>query len=88
MTGPGMAFLKSGVTFRCVAPDSAPPVTFELVKDGEEVVNEGTASLRNQSVAFSFQAVASTEGSYQCRANAPAGDAGRSNSIQLCVISE
>lgn len=85
-----MAFLNSRVTFRCVAPDSAPPVTFELLKDGEVLVDEDTASLRNQSVAFPLRVVASAEGSYHCRATAaaPAGGAGRSNSIQLSVVSE
>lgn len=90
LTGPGMAYLNSRVTFRCMAPNVAPLVTFTLVKDGEVVVDEGTASLRNQSVAFSFRVVASTEGSYHCRATAtaPAGGSGRSNSIHLSVVSE
>lgn len=85
-----MAFLSSRVTFRCLAPNAAPPVAFELVKDGEDVVDGGRASLRNQSVAFSLKVTASTEGSYHCTAaaSAPAGDSGRSNSIQLSVVSE
>lgn len=90
LTGPGMAFLSSRVIFRCMSPDSAPPVTFELVKDGEDVVDEGMSLLLNQSVAFSLKVAASTGGSYHCRATAaaPAGGSGRSNSIQLSVVSE
>ncbi|XP_075895474.1 hemicentin-2 isoform X3 [Nelusetta ayraudi] len=88
LTGPDMAFLRSRVTFRCVAPSAAPPVTFELVKDGEDVVDGGRVSLRNESVAFSLKVTASTEGSYHCTAtaSAPAGGSGRSNSIQLSVV--
>lgn len=90
LTGPGMAYLKSRVTFRCVAPNLMPPVTYELVKDGV-VVDEGPASLRNESVAFSIKRVVpSTGGSYHCRATtaAPEGGGGQSNSIQLSVVSK
>lgn len=85
-----MAYINSRVTFRCAAPNSPPPVIFELIKDGDVMVDTGLASLRNQSVAFSVRVVASSEGSYHCRATAappPGGDV-HSNSIQLSVVSE
>lgn len=87
LTGPNKAFLGTRVTFRCTAPATSPPVTYELVKDGGFVVDANMATDENQTVSFRQKVSASAEGSYHCKATA-GGNTAVSNSIKLSVVSK
>lgn len=87
LTGPDRAFLGTRVTFQCTAPASSPPVTYELVRDGDVVVDTEIAFDENQTVPFRQKVSASTEGSYHCKAMA-GGSTAVSNSIKLSVVSK
>lgn len=85
-----MAYIGSRVTFWCSAPHSSPPITYELLRDGDVPVRSKTVQEVNQSAALVLKVTAAVEGSYHCRA-AAAGAGGRSgvsNSIRLSVVSE
>lgn len=86
LTGPDKAFLGARVIFHCAAPATSPPVTYELVRDGD-VVGTEIAFDKNQTVPFRQKVSASTEGSYHCKATA-GGNTAVSNSIKLSVISK
>lgn len=85
LTGPDKAYLSSKVAFRCIAPDSPPPITYELLKDSGILVSSDTDPIGDQSVLFSFKVSAASHGSYYCKATA-GGSTGVSNSIQLNVV--
>lgn len=87
LTGPDMAYVGSRVTFWCSAPDSSPPITYQLLRDGNVPVGADTVYEGNRSVPFLLKITATLEGSYHCEA-ATGGRTGVSNSIQLSVISE
>uniref|UniRef100_UPI0037E8E71F Fc receptor-like protein 5 isoform X2 n=1 Tax=Semicossyphus pulcher TaxID=241346 RepID=UPI0037E8E71F len=85
LTGPDLAYLSSRVTFRCLAPDSSPPVTYELIRDGGVLIATSTDDQDDQPAPFFLKVTAASEGSYHCRATA-GGSTGVSNSIQLSVV--
>lgn len=87
LTGPDMAYVGSRVTFWCSAPDSSPPITYQLLRDGSIPAGAGVVDEGNQSMPFPLKATAALGGSYHCRA-ATGGRTGVSNSIQLSVVSE
>lgn len=87
LTGPDLAYIGSRVTFLCHAPDSSPPITYDLLKDGDVPVAVNVVYKGNQSVLFFLKVTATLEGSYHCRATA-GGRTGLSNSVQLSVASE
>lgn len=87
LTGPDMAYVGSRVTFWCGAPDSSPPITYQLLRDGNVPVGANAVYEGNQSVPFPLKVTATLEGSYHCKAST-GGRTGVSNSIQLSVVSE
>lgn len=82
-----MAYLNTRVAFRCIAPDSSPPVTYWLVRGENDPVDTATDLEGDQPVPFFFKVTAETEGSYHCRATM-GESSGVSNSIKLSVVSE
>lgn len=87
LTGPDMAYLGTRVAFQCIAPDSPPPVTYELVRDGGVLIATDTDLEGDQPVQFVLKVTATLEGSYHCKAMT-GGSTGVSNSIKLSVVSE
>ncbi len=87
LTGPDMAYLNSRVAFRCSAPDSSPPVTYELKGDSGVLIAKDTVLQEDQPASFFLKVAASSEGSYYCKVTA-GGSTGVSNSIKLSVVSE
>lgn len=87
LTGPDMAYLNSRVAFRCIAPDSSLPVTYELMVDGDVLNATDTVRQGDQPASFFLNVAATSEGSYHCKATA-GGSTGVSNSIVLSVVSE
>ncbi|XP_034543163.1 uncharacterized protein LOC117815513 [Notolabrus celidotus] len=85
LTGPGLVYLNSRVTFNCFAQDSPPPVTYELLKDNGVPIATGTDYEGDQPAHFLFKVSAASEGSYHCRGTA-GGSTGVSNSIKLSVV--
>ncbi|XP_070776650.1 Fc receptor-like protein 5 isoform X2 [Enoplosus armatus] len=85
LTGPDLAYLNSRVAFRCIAPDSSPPVTYELIGDGGVLVATGAALQGHQPASFFLKVATTSEGSYHCKATA-GGSTGVSNSIKLSVV--
>ncbi|XP_054460459.1 brother of CDO isoform X2 [Anoplopoma fimbria] len=84
MTGPDMAYLGSRVAFRCFAPDSSLPVTYELMRGGIPI--NTVADLQGDQVAsFNLKVAAMSEGSYHCKATTQ-GSTGVSSSIKLTVV--
>lgn len=87
LTGPDMAYISSRVAFRCIVPDSSPPVTYELIGDGGVPIAKHTVPEEDQPAPFFLKVAATSEGSYHCKATA-GGNTGVSNSIKLSVVSE
>lgn len=87
LTGPDMAYLRSKVAFQCIAPDSSPPITYQLMKDGIPLNPTFTNLQLDQPARLSFKVGLTSEGSYHCEAKA-GGGTGISNSIWLSVVSE
>ena len=87
LTGPDMAYLNSRVAFRCIAPDSSPPVTYQLMRDGGIPIAIGTDLQGDQPALFFLKVAATSEGSYHCKATTE-GSTGVSNIITLSVVSE
>ena len=87
LTGPDKAYLGSRVVFRCIAPDSSLPVTYELMKDGGLLIATGTDLQGDQPAAFFLKVATTSEGSYHCEAKTGEGT-GISNRIRLSVVSE
>ncbi|XP_044202070.1 Fc receptor-like protein 5 isoform X2 [Thunnus albacares] len=85
LTGPDKAYLGSGVVFRCIAPDSSLPVTYELMKDGGLRIATGTDLQGDQPAAFFQKVTMTSEGSYHCEAKTGEGT-GISNKIRLSVV--
>ncbi|XP_041641835.1 Fc receptor-like protein 5 [Cheilinus undulatus] len=85
LTGPDLAYLSSRVAFRCLAPDSSPPVIYELMRDGGVPISTATDDQGDQPAPFFLKVTASSEGSYHCRATA-GGNTGVSNIIRLSVV--
>ncbi|XP_060906408.1 Fc receptor-like protein 5 isoform X1 [Labrus mixtus] len=85
LTGPELAYLGSRVAFRCIASDSLPPVTYELLRDGGVLISTGTDDQGDTPALFPLKVNAASEGSYHCRATA-GGRTGVSKSIQLSVV--
>ncbi|XP_042340419.1 uncharacterized protein LOC121941657 [Plectropomus leopardus] len=88
LTGPDRAYLGSRVAFRCFAPGSSLPVTYELVLELEDggVVFDTAADLQeDQRASFFMRVAATSEGSYHCKATA-GESTGISNSIKLSVV--
>ncbi|XP_034468060.1 uncharacterized protein LOC117777241 isoform X3 [Hippoglossus hippoglossus] len=86
LTGPHMAYLNSRVAFRCTAPDSSPPVTYQLMRDGGIPIATGIDLQGDQSAPFFLKVAATSEGSYHCKATTEGGT-GVSNIITLSVVS-
>ncbi|XP_008278490.1 Fc receptor-like protein 5 isoform X2 [Stegastes partitus] len=86
LTGPDKAYHNSKVAFRCIAPDSPPPVTYELLKDSTIVIAKDIDPIGDQSSSFFLKVSAASDGSYHCRATA-GGKTDVSNSIKLSVVS-
>lgn len=82
-----MAYLGSRTAFRCIAPNSSLPVTYELMRDGGVLIATWTDLQGDQPVSFFLKVAATSEGSYYCKATAE-GSTGVSNSIVLGVVSE
>ncbi|XP_035039746.1 Fc receptor-like protein 5 isoform X1 [Hippoglossus stenolepis] len=85
LTGPHMAYLNSRVAFRCTAPDSSPPVTYQLMRDGGIPIATGIDLQGDQSAPFFLKVAATSEGSYHCKATNEGGT-GVSNIITLSVV--
>ncbi|KAM9362653.1 Fc receptor-like protein 5 [Symphorus nematophorus] len=85
LTGPEMAYISSRVAFRCVAPGSSPPVTYELMGDGGVLIDTKTGSEEDRHIAFPLKVTTTSEGSYQCKVTA-GGSTGVSNNIKLSVV--
>lgn len=87
LNGPDLAYLGSRVVFRCIASDIVPPVTYELIKDGGEMISTYVDNVGNQHAPYFLKVSATSEGSYHC--NATSGEeTGVSNIIKLSVVSE
>lgn len=87
LTGPDMAYVGTRVAFRCIASNSSPPVTYELVRDGGVLIATDTDLEGDQPVPFFLKVTATLEGSYHCKATT-GGSTGVSNSIKLSIVSE
>ncbi|XP_070408119.1 Fc receptor-like protein 5 isoform X2 [Nothobranchius furzeri] len=85
LTGPNMAYLNTRAVFRCFAPDSAPTVTYKLIKDKRFPIAMHIGHKWNWNATFSLKVKASSDGSYRCEATA-GGTSGVSNSIRLAVV--
>lgn len=85
LSGPTMAYLRSRVAFRCVAPDAPPPVTYELVKDQNFPISSGTDLQGDQPASFYLKVTMTSGGLYHCRARTDEAE-GVSNSIRLTVV--
>ncbi|XP_074540610.1 Fc receptor-like protein 5 isoform X2 [Halichoeres trimaculatus] len=84
LTGPDLAYLRSRVAFRCFAPLSPSPVTYELLMDGVPIASSVDVE-GDQPAPFLFKVSAASEGSYHCEATA-GGSTGVSNNIKLSVV--
>uniref|UniRef100_A0A1A8CDA7 Ig-like domain-containing protein n=1 Tax=Nothobranchius kadleci TaxID=1051664 RepID=A0A1A8CDA7_NOTKA len=80
-----MAYLNTRAVFRCFAPDSAPTVTYKLIKDKRLPIATHIGHKWNWNATFSLKVKASSDGSYRCEATA-GGTSGVSNSIRLAVV--
>lgn len=87
LTGPNMAYPGSRVAFRCIAPNSSLPVTYELMRDVGVWIATAPDLQGDQPAPFFLTVTATSEGSYHCKAMA-GGSTGVSNSIKLSVVSE
>lgn len=87
LTGPDMAYLGSRVVFRCIAPDTPPPVTYKFIRSGGVPIAMETDPHGDQPVSFFMKVAAASDGTYHCKATAR-GQTGISNSIKLSVVSE
>ncbi|KAM4584067.1 Fc receptor-like protein 5 isoform 3-T3 [Odontesthes bonariensis] len=85
LTGPDMAYLNTRVTFRCFAPSSSPPVTYELMRNGSFLIGTHVDHEGDQTAIFRTKVTAASDGSYQCK-SAAGGSTGVSNSIKLSVV--
>ncbi|KAM7008932.1 Fc receptor-like protein 5 isoform 2-T3 [Tautogolabrus adspersus] len=85
LTGPELAYLGSRVTFRCLASDSPPPFTYELMRDGGVLISTGRDDYGDVPAFFPLKVNAASEGSYHCKA-AAGGRTGVSKSIHLSVV--
>lgn len=88
LTGPDRAYLGSRVAFRCIAPDSSLPVTYELMGDGGVLIDIVADLEGDQPASFYLKVAATSEGSYHCQATTPGGSTGVSNTIKLTVVSK
>ncbi|XP_028262122.1 Fc receptor-like protein 5 isoform X2 [Parambassis ranga] len=84
LSGPDMAYVGTRVVYRCKAPNSSPPVIYELMKDGD-LFNAHTDHEGDQPPSFSQKVIASSDGSYHCKVTA-GGSTAVSNSIKLSVV--
>ncbi|XP_040892317.1 brother of CDO isoform X2 [Toxotes jaculatrix] len=85
LTGPDMAYLGSRVAFRCIAPNSSLPVSYELMGDNGVLIATGTDLQGDQPASFFLKVTAMSEGSYHCKATTEGGT-GVSNIIKLSVV--
>ncbi|XP_071359843.1 Fc receptor-like protein 5 isoform X2 [Trachinotus anak] len=85
LSGPDMAYLGSRVAFRCIAPDSSPPVTYKLIKDGGVPITTAIDFEGDQHVPLFLKVAATSEGSYHCNATTRE-NTGISNIIKLSVV--
>ncbi|XP_059184330.1 titin-like [Centropristis striata] len=85
LTGPDKAYIRSRAAFRCIAPDSSLPVTYELMKDDGALMDTAPDLQDDQPAIFSLKVSAASEGSYHCKATT-AGNTAVSNSIRLAVV--
>ncbi|XP_019115667.2 Fc receptor-like protein 5 isoform X2 [Larimichthys crocea] len=85
LTGPEMVYLGSRVAFRCIALNSSPPVTYDLIGDGGVLIATYTDYEGDQLAPFFMKASATLEGSYHCKATA-GGRTGVSKTIKLSVV--
>ncbi|XP_077380644.1 Fc receptor-like protein 5 isoform X3 [Festucalex cinctus] len=84
LNGPNMTYLRSQVFFRCIAPDSSPPITYELRRDGL-LIDAKTHLQEDQPASFLLKATVRSEGLYHCEAKTKEST-GASNSISLSVV--
>ncbi|CAJ1053724.1 uncharacterized protein LOC117815513 [Xyrichtys novacula] len=85
LTGPDLAYLSSRVAFRCSAPGSSTPITYELLKDDSVLIDTDTDFEGGRPAPFFLKVSATTEGTYYCRVTAGAST-GVSNSIKLSIV--
>lgn len=85
LTGPDEAYLGSRVAFRCVAPESSLPVTYELIRDSSVLITTVADLQGDQPASLYLKVAASSEGSYHCKATTRRST-GVSNSITLTVV--
>ncbi|KAK2815788.1 hypothetical protein Q5P01_026255 [Channa striata] len=85
LTGPDMAYLNTGVTFHCIAHNTFPPVTYELMRDSVVLFVSGPDLHGDQPTSFYLKVTEASEGSYYCRAKTE-GSTAVSNRIKLTVV--
>ncbi|XP_068584982.1 basement membrane-specific heparan sulfate proteoglycan core protein [Cebidichthys violaceus] len=85
LTGPDVAYVGSRAAFRCVAPNSSLPVTYELIRNGSVLVATVADLQEDQTASFYLKVAATMEGSYRCKATTR-GSTAVSNSIKLTVV--
>ncbi|CAB1344383.1 unnamed protein product [Coregonus sp. 'balchen'] len=73
------------VVFQCRSPGSPPPITYELLKDGNHLVATSNDLQDDQSATFSLKISVTSEGSYHCRVTA-GGNTGLSGTVLLQVV--
>ncbi|XP_069386902.1 Fc receptor-like protein 5 isoform X2 [Paralichthys olivaceus] len=85
LTGPHMAYLGSRVAFWCIAHNSSPPVTYQLIRNSSIPIATGTDLQGDQPASFFLKVTATSEGLYHCNATAE-GSTGVSNILTLSVV--
>lgn len=68
LTGPDKAYLGSKVMFQCIVPGATLPITYNLLREGKEVVAPRMDV--SQAATFSLKIAMSSAGSYHCEASA------------------
>ncbi|XP_077427908.1 Fc receptor-like protein 5 isoform X2 [Vanacampus margaritifer] len=84
LNGPNMTYLGSQVFFRCIAPNSSLPITYELRRDGLPI-DVKTHLQEDQPASFLLKATVRSEGLYHCEAKTEEST-GTSNYIRLSVV--
>ncbi|XP_053369791.1 B-cell receptor CD22 isoform X4 [Clarias gariepinus] len=80
LSGPSMAFLKSTVAFKCKLTGSPSPLTFELIKNNDEVLERNS-----NPITFSLKVNMGSEGVYVCRVTS-GNQTSISNPVHLQVV--
>ncbi|KAF7656016.1 hypothetical protein LDENG_00047360 [Lucifuga dentata] len=85
LTGPDMAYLGSKVAFRCISPESSPPINYLLMKDSDQLIDRTTYIQANKPATFLLKVTMKSEGSYYCKAK-KGRNTKVSSSIRLFVV--